>query len=101
MLKTALLLLFVLFGLPLPGLASETAGSMLDLTAHPLGLFALALFVAAYALVIFEEQLHLRKSKPVMLAAGIIWVLVALTYAALGDTHTPHDAIKHRVQEEE
>ncbi|WP_372883282.1 sodium:proton antiporter NhaD [Psychromonas sp.] len=63
------------------------------------GIVAVVLFVAAYSLVIFEEQLHLRKSKPVMLAAGLIWVLVALAYGAMGDTHTPHDAIKHNLIE--
>ena len=55
--------------------------------------------MVAYLLVIFEEQLHLRKSKPVMLAAGIIWVLVALAYAASGDIHTPEEAIKHNLAE--
>ncbi len=63
------------------------------------GYFGLVLFVAAYLLVIFEEQLHLRKSKPVLLAAGLIWILVALAYAARGDTHTPHEAIKHNLLE--
>ncbi|MGB5444826.1 MAG: sodium:proton antiporter NhaD [Psychromonas sp.] len=63
------------------------------------GIVGLLLFVAAYSLVIFEEQLHLRKSKPVMLAAGLIWVLVALAYGAMGDTHTPHEAIKDNLIE--
>ena len=49
----------------------------LDLTSHPAGLAALAIFVVAYALVVLEERIHLRKSKPVMLAAGLIWGLVA------------------------
>jgi Na+/H+ antiporter NhaD/arsenite permease-like protein len=49
----------------------------LDLTAHPLGLAALVLFVLAYALVVAEERLGLRKSKPVMLAAAAIWGLIA------------------------
>ena len=86
----------------LPALASS-AGSegtaFINLTKTGLGIFALILFVVAYSLVIFEEQLHLRKSKPVMLAAGLIWVLVALAYAAIGDTQTPHDAIKHNLIE--
>jgi len=42
------------------------------------GLGALALFVAAYLLVVSEEKLHLRKSKPVLLVGGLLWVLVAL-----------------------
>jgi len=63
------------------------------------GILALVLFVGAYTLVIFEEKLHMRKSKPVILAAGIIWVLVALAYAAAGDSHTPHEAIKDNLVE--
>ena len=49
-----------------------------ELVNSPLALAALAVFVAAYVLVIAEEFTHLRKSKPVMLAAGLIWVLVGI-----------------------
>jgi len=85
-----------------PALASSggsDGATFINLTKTGLGIFALVLFVVAYSLVIFEEQLHLRKSKPVMLAAGLIWVLVAFSYAAIGDTQTPHDAIKHNLIE--
>jgi Na+/H+ antiporter NhaD/arsenite permease-like protein len=71
----------------------------MDLTATPYGLIGLLLFLGAYVLVILEEKLHLRKSKPVLLAAGAIWVLVALGYATQGDTHTPHQAIKANLLE--
>ena len=50
---------------------------VLALTAHPVGLAALALFVIAYLFVVLEERLQLRKSKPVMLAAALIWLLIA------------------------
>jgi len=85
----------------LPAWASETGHQTVDqsLTASPFGVAALALFVMAYGLVIFEEKLHLRKSKPVMLAAGLIWVLVAVTFAMMGDTHTAHEAIKYNLLE--
>ncbi len=43
-----------------------------------LAVVALAVFVLAYALVIAEEFTQLRKSKPVVLAAGVIWVLVGV-----------------------
>jgi len=83
-----------------PVSASEgAAGIKLDLTATGYGIFALILFVAAYSLVIFEEKLHMRKSKPVIFAAGVIWVLVALAYASVGDIHTPHEAIKENLVE--
>lgn len=78
----------------LPAFASSSGKEVLNLTGTGFGILALVLFVAAYSLVIFEEKLHLRKSKPVILAAGVIWVLVALAYAGMGDTLTPHEAIK-------
>ena len=94
-----ILLLPLFFGCALPAVSSTIANEPIDMTSTFYGILALMLFVAAYSLVIFEEQLHLRKSKPVMLAAGIIWVLVALAYAAIGDTHTPHEAIKNNLIE--
>jgi Na+/H+ antiporter NhaD/arsenite permease-like protein len=41
-------------------------------------------FVAAYALVVTEEFTHLRKSKPVVLAAGIIWAIIGVQYVLAG-----------------
>jgi NhaD family Na+/H+ antiporter len=96
--KKVFLGLLLTFGGALPAWASGGGGGV-DLTGTALGLVSLAIFILAYGLVIFEEQLHLRKSKPVMLAAGVIWVLVALAYAALGDRETPHEAIKHNLIE--
>lgn len=77
------------------------AGSdeIVDMTRTGMGILALVLFVAAYGLVIMEEQLHLRKSKPVIVAAGIIWVLVALSYQALGKPEHAHGAILHNLTE--
>jgi len=63
------------------------------------GITALVLFVLAYSLVPLENNIHLRKSKPVLLAAGIIWVLVAIAYARAGDTHTAHVALQHSLLE--
>lgn len=36
------------------------------------------IFAVAYLLVVLEEVTHMRKSKPVMLAAGLIWLLIAM-----------------------
>ncbi len=52
----------------------------LNLTAHPVGLLALVVFAVAYLLVVVEETIHLRKSKPVLLAGGIIWALIGIVY---------------------
>lgn len=50
------------------------------------GLFALAIFALAYALVMAEEYLKLRKSKPVLVAAGIIWIVIGIVYAGQGQS---------------
>jgi NhaD family Na+/H+ antiporter len=70
-----------------------------NLTGSFYGILSLFLFVAAYSLVILEEQLHLRKSKPVLMAAGVIWVLVAITFSRMGDTHSAEIAIRHNIIE--
>ncbi len=57
---------------------------MPDLTATGLGAAALACFVFAYLAVVLEERLRLAKSKPVMLAGGLIWALVAVAYRRAG-----------------
>jgi len=93
------LLLLLLLLSPVNLFAAETVSAAHNLTSSPFAWAGAGLFVLAYLVVIFEEQLHLRKSKPVMLAAGLIWVLVALAYARLGDTHSPHAAIKENLVE--
>src|SRR5210317_2213158 len=81
----------------IPGvvLAAEDTGMPLDLTSHWVGLFAVAIFILAYLLVMAEEFTHLRKSKPVILAAGIIWASIALVYANNGLTHAAEQAVRH------
>ena len=64
--------------LSLFGLASS-AGQLL-FTDEGLAIAALAFFVVAYMLVVTEDLIHLRKSKPVVLAAGLIWICVSLVY---------------------
>ena len=55
-----------------------------NLTASWAAIAALIVFVVAYLLVIGEEFIHLRKSKPVIIAAGLIWVLVAIAWQQAG-----------------
>ncbi len=78
----------VLFGTGASALASETKGHggivPLDLAGTTIGWIGVAIFVAAYVLVILEELLHLRKSKPVLMAAGLIWALIGIAYVQHG-----------------
>lgn len=71
----------------------------LDLTTHWIGFTALTIFVISYLFVMGEEFLHLRKSKPVLVGAGFIWVLIAIFYAGRGDYHTAEIAVRQNILE--
>lgn len=79
--------------------ASGSGEVALDLTVHPVGYSAIAIFVVAYLVVMAEEFTHLRKSKPVLLAAGIIWGLIGWVYAGHGLTHAAEEAVRHNILE--
>jgi NhaD family Na+/H+ antiporter len=76
------------------------ASARLDLTSNWVGYSALGIFIVAYALVMAEEFTHLRKSKPVVLAAGLIWLLIAYYYTTHhGDPHAAEQAVRHNIAE--
>ncbi|MEO8047961.1 MAG: sodium:proton antiporter NhaD [Nitrospirota bacterium] len=72
---------------------------MLSFTDHWTGYLALAVFLAAYVLVIVEENIDLRKSKPVMVAAGVIWILTAIAYASQHQSHVVGELLRHNLLE--
>jgi NhaD family Na+/H+ antiporter len=90
--------LFVLTFTPLSAYASGD-GMRLDLTGQWVGIAALLLFFVAYLAVMAEEFTHLRKSKPVMLAAGIIWGLIAWYYQGHNIPHVVEAALRHNLEE--
>ena len=53
----------------------------IDLTTSYVGILSLIVFVLAYAVVMAEEFSHLRKSKPVIISAAVIWAIIAFYYA--------------------
>jgi len=74
--------------LPVAVIAGATGhAGALDLTTHTVGYLALAIFALAYLLVTAEEFTHLRKSKPVIIAAGLIWDLIAWVSTQSGHGH--------------
>ncbi|MFT3672423.1 sodium:proton antiporter NhaD [Aestuariivirga sp.] len=75
------------------------AGATIDLTRSWIGYAALAIFAISYLLVILEETTQLRKSKPVLVAAGLIWFLIGLAYTAAGAPQVAHDAAAHTIGE--
>lgn len=96
--KRLLLSALFLFFLPLFAHAAEGA-ERLDLTASWIGIASLLLFFVAYLVVMAEEFTHLRKSKPVMLAAGIIWALIAWHYQSHDIPHVVEVALRHNLEE--
>ena len=80
--------------------ASEAVSAeRFDLTSHTVGYLALAIFAAAYILVTAEEFTHLRKSKPVIIAAGLIWGMIGWVASQAGLGHAAEAAARHNLLE--
>ncbi len=90
--------LFLLSGTIAFAASGAGVGVKLNLVTHWVGYTSIAIFVFAYILVMLEEVIHLRKSKPVIIAAGLIWALVGYVYSVEGGaahTHTTEAAFRH------
>ena len=70
-----------------------------DPTEVPAAYLCLGIFLFSYLFVMTEEKTHLRKSKPVILAAGVIWGMIAFAYAGNGDGHSVEAAVGHNLLE--
>ncbi len=66
----------------------------MDLTSHWAGIAVIVTFATAYVLVISEEFIHLRKSVPMILGAGIIWAIIAVQLTASGSSDA-EEAVRH------
>ncbi|HPD83302.1 MAG: sodium:proton antiporter NhaD [Alphaproteobacteria bacterium] len=67
---------------------------------NPWAMGALVIFFLSYLAVLFEERTHLRKSKPVMLGAGLIWVFIAIIAPDYGVHHEQlRKAVFHGLEE--
>ena len=97
--KTIPALLAALLTGPATAWAAAFADEALALAGSFYGLASLVIFVVAYSLVPLENRLEMRKSKPVLIAAGLIWILVALAWAGTGQSHRAEDAILHGLTE--
>ena len=72
-----------------------------DLTTHYIGIISLVIFILAYAIVMAEEFSHLRKSKPVIISAALIWGLIGFYYSGISDSHSKEleHALEHNILE--
>jgi NhaD family Na+/H+ antiporter len=83
----------------LPGNAIASVSETIDLTSHWVGFTAIAVFLIAYILVMAEEFTLLRKSKPVIIAASVIWAIIAWYYGTHDMPHAAEVAVRHNLEE--
>ncbi|MFS1429429.1 sodium:proton antiporter NhaD [Vibrio splendidus] len=91
--------LSLLFFSTVAGAATSQLGEPLKLTSSFAGYLSLTIFVVAYIVVMMEEYLKLRKSKPVLLAAGLIWIIIGFTYQEHNLTEVAKQALEHNLLE--
>ncbi|MBL8894904.1 MAG: sodium:proton antiporter NhaD [Rhizobiales bacterium] len=78
---------------------AESTTHLLDLTMHPVGFLSVAIFLIAYAFVVTEELTKMAKSKPVLVAAGLIWALIGYAYTEAGQSQIAEAAARHTIFE--
>ena len=96
--------MLLLAGMPVAVMASgaemaSQGSDRLDLTNHWVGFLSIGIFVLAYLFVMAEEFTHLRKSKPVILGAGMIWGIIGWFYATNGMPDAAEHAVRHNLLE--
>ncbi len=97
--RASLILTALLAAFPAVLFASESAAQPLDLTYSSVGIASIVIFVLAYVLVMTEEFTRMRKSKPVIIAAGLIWAIIGVTYSQIGQSHMAEAAVRHNLEE--
>lgn len=94
--------LFILFSiliLPETAMAAEKIET-LGLTGTERGIYTVLIFIIAYGFVMAEEFTHMRKSKPVILGAGIIWAHAAILASQAGvSAQDMHEAFEYNLKE--
>ena len=70
-----------------------------NLTRHPLAIINVIIFCLAYILVMLEEYTKMRKSKPVLLCAGIIWGSIAWLYTGTDRSHLVIESLERTLLE--
>ncbi|MCK5120864.1 MAG: sodium:proton antiporter NhaD [Methylococcales bacterium] len=98
MLRLLLVLAGLLF-LPQVAMAEEAVAN-LGLTGTERGIYTVLIFIIAYGFVMAEEFTGMRKSKPVILVAGLIWAHAAILATEAGvSTEDLHEAFEFNLKE--
>src|SRR5687767_7680841 len=66
----------------LPTVVFAQAGGESQSVQHWTAWVALLFFALSYTLVVFEDKTHLRKSVPMIVAAGVLWIFAAMSPVA-------------------
>ena len=94
-----LLICLFLLCLSGPADATEAGAAPINLTRHPLAIINVGIFALAYILVMLEEYTRMRKSKPVLLCAGLIWGSIAWLYMGSGKSQLVINALEETLLE--
>lgn len=94
-----ILTVLILFLSPCISLASENAQAHLNVVSNHWAIITVVIFILAYLLVMFEEVIHLSKSKPVILGAGLIWIIVAMIGSMKGQSEIVNANLNHSILE--
>lgn len=70
-----------------------------DFSGEIFGPIILVIFFMAYSFVFLEDKLHFQKSKPVMVAAGLIWITVFYAYMQKDASAQANSLLRHNVLE--
>jgi len=82
-----------------PNISFASTFSVGTMTASWIGYLCVAIFIIAYVFVMAEESFKLKKSKPVLVAAGLIWALIGYAYHQMGLTDSAKEALEHNFLE--
>ncbi len=95
-----LVMLAAMLFVPQIAFAAEEGYENLGLTGTERGIYTVLIFMIAYGFVMAEEFTGLRKSKPVILVAGIIWAHAAILAQSKGvSVKDLHKAFEFNLEE--
>lgn len=82
-----LIFTLVLIMFPATTIATEGTNTAvhIDLTHHIVGYISILITIMAYVAAMAEDVIELRKSKPMVLGSGMVWLAVCVTYALHGE----------------
>ncbi len=76
---------------------AQQLSNPVDLSGHWAGYLSLLVFLLSYFAVVTEEFTQLRKSKPVLFAAGVIWIVIGWFYTQADLSSVAEHALKEHL----